>query len=115
MDFEESIKEDFGFLFKEYGFKVLTNDHNDETRDFVIIAYGYGMKFRFIQDRADFFMDVSFAAPSEEWISFYKVLDSLRSNGVISNEYKVSNKRDVIKSYLRKYFKVIEENKNIFK
>ena len=102
MNFESEIKKAFDFIFNEFGFTLSVNDNN-VTKDYLLLAYGQGMKLRFIQDRAALFMDMSFSTPSEKWISFYKVLSVLKDRGLISGSYKISNKLGSVKSKLKNY------------
>ena len=111
MSIEKEVKKSFDFLFQTYDFNIFPNNLDEEMRDYVVLASGRGLKLRFIQDRADFFLDVSSDTTPEKWVGFYEVLGQLKDKGLISDNYKVSNKMNHVKSFLKDYFQVIVENK----
>src|SRR3989338_442998 len=110
MRFEDEIRKEFDFLFKDYGFQFLKNKLSRDVKDFTAFAGGQEMQLMFIKDRADFSLRLGIDQTSEKWLEFYEALNLLKEKGCILPEYKPSNKMNHIKSYLKKNFKIIKSN-----
>lgn len=103
------MKRDFQFLFDEYQFEFV-NSIEEEESEFVTIIQNDEILLRFIFDRADFFLDISKKGNHNEWEEFFNVLDNLYKKKVIKEEIKVVNKKNRIKSLLKKYLPFILRN-----
>ena len=98
-------------VFNEYGFTIDKNNNLDnEVKDFLVIAKGREMRFKFINDRADFFLDISSTESPENWIEFYKILQWLKEKGYIKENSKVSNKMKNIRILLKNHIGMIEKH-----
>lgn len=101
------VRRCFSYLFEKWGFEFvdLENDYDGN----IVIAQSDTLKIRFIRDRADFFLDISCAEESAEWIGFYKIVDQLCVNGKLNIQYKYSNKMGAVSQLLRQYLLKIQE------
>jgi len=91
----------FPFLFEQFGFAFLGTSADDEM---VVIAESGSLRLRFIQDRADFFLDIGSSKTPEKWIGLYDLLDEMKRKGLISESYKYANKISAVSSILKKTF-----------
>lgn len=95
----------FPFLFEEFGFDFLgTSAGNDEM---IAIAESGMLRLRFIQDRADFFLDVGSSKTPDKWIGLYDLLDEMKRKGLISEGYKYANRIGAVSGILRKTFPIL--------
>jgi hypothetical protein len=97
----------FPFLFEQFGFAFLDAAAGDS--EMVVIAQSGLMRLRFIQDRADFFLDVGSSKAPEKWIGLYDVLDEMKRKGLIFEDYKYVNKIGALSGVLRKTFPALRE------
>src|SRR3989338_665956 len=65
-------------IFEKWGFEFVAV--KDTFGGNIVIAQSDKLRIRFIQDRADFFMDIGKIQEPEHWISFYSILDQLRAS-----------------------------------
>ena len=105
--FKEEIRHCFPYLFEKWGFQFI--DVKDDYDGNIAIAQSDNLRIRFIQDRVDFFLDIGNTQGPERWVSFYKILDQLRASGLVTDEYKYSNKMKMISNLLKQYFPVIKK------
>ncbi len=100
-NFTETIRKSFSYLFEKWGFELIeiAEDYNGN----VVVARSEEMKIRFINDRADFFLDVSRRNSRDTWVGFYKILDQLKELGKVDIEYKYSNKIEPVRRLLELY------------
>jgi len=92
----------FPFLFEEFGFAFVNTAVKDS--EMIVIAESGLMRLRFIQDRADFFLDVGSSKTPEKWIGLYDILDEMKQKGLISEGYKYENRIGAVSGNLRKTF-----------
>lgn len=95
----------FPFLFEQFGFAFLGTSADDEM---VVIAESGSLRLRFIQDRADFFLDVGSAKTLEKWVGLYDLLDDMKRKGLISEGYKYVNRIDAVSGILKKTFPALK-------
>src|ERR1041385_6809031 len=98
----EQILEAFPFLFQEFGFEFL--DASAGENEMFVIAQSGSMRLRFIQDRADFFLDVGRSATPDNWRGLYEVLDEMKQKGLIPEEYKYVNRIAAVSGIMKKTF-----------
>lgn len=102
MSFKNNIEHSFHYLFNKWGFEFI-----DLERDYdgnVVVIRSDKLRIRFVNDRADFFLDIGRNEEPEKWIGFYEIIDQLKTNGLVNIEYKHSNKIDVVSRTLDRYF-----------
>ena len=109
MSFQDEIREKFKYLFDDYGFKIDTCNTDKELEEFLVVAVGQRISLKFINDRANFFLDVSFNSKPEHWINFYSLLGKLKEKGCLKENFKPINKIDNVKSYLKKNIDIISK------
>lgn len=107
-DFQKEIKNNFDFLFNLYGFSFVEKDALDEDfKDLIYIVQTKEVRIRFIKDRADFFFDVGSVLEPDKWYGFYKILNWLKTNKHINDEFKPVNKIKNVSKILRQHFELI--------
>lgn len=107
-DFQEEIKNNFDFLFDIYGFSFVEEDAFDEDfKDVIYIAQTKEVRIRFIKDRADFFLDVGSISEPEKWYRSYKILNWLKADKYITDEFKPVNKIKNVSKILRQHCKLV--------
>ncbi len=74
----------------------------------IAIAQSNTMRLRFVQDRADVFLDVSIAKTPEAWIGLYDLLDEMKRKGLIPDGYKYVNRLSTLSAVLRKALPTIQ-------
>ena len=98
----ESIKKNFSFLFDDYGFVV--SDNSDENTDWVVVLILGILRIRFIEDRANLFMDISFTNAPDTWYELVSVLSlvskAMGGSGDIRVKNNVGSLRSVLKEHL---------------
>jgi hypothetical protein len=94
----ELILKAFGFLFQQFGFSFLGTANDDEL---IVVAESDDLRLRFIQDRADFFLDISTVRNPEQWIGLYDLLIEMKKKGRISRDYKCVNRVGALSSVLK--------------
>ncbi len=104
---KENVHHFFSYLFDRWGFKlaVLADDLNGN----VLIAESKRIRIRFINDRADFFLDITRVNEPDSWIGFYEIMDRLASAGVIEKNYKYANKIAPVSRLLHKHLPEVEK------
>jgi hypothetical protein len=105
MAIRDQILNAFPFLFKQFGFAFLETSADDEM---VVIAESGSLRLRFIQDRADFFLDAGSAKTPEKWVSLYDILDEMKRKGLISEDYKYANRIGAVSGILKKTFPALK-------
>ncbi len=98
----DSIKMNFDFLFKDYGF--VFSEKSDERTDWVVVVILGLLRIRFIEDRANIFADISFTYEPDLWYELSSVLLLLKKINSREGEVRVGNNiaslRSVLKSNL---------------
>ena len=107
MSTRDQILRIFPFLFEQFGFAFV--DVSGEEDEVVLIAESGYLRFRFIQDRADFFLDVGNSRNPQKWTGIYDLLDEMKQNALISGDYKYANKAGALSGLLRKNFFAIRD------
>ena len=107
MSIREQTLKAFPFLFHQFGFALL--DAPAEDSEMVVIGQSGSIRLRFIQDRADFFLDVGSSKTPNKWISVYEVLDEMKQKMLITEDYKYANRISALSSILSKTFPALRE------
>lgn len=98
----DSIKKHFSFLFEDYGFVV--SDNADENTDWVVVLILGILRIRFVEDRANIFMDIAFTDSPDTWYEIVSVLSLANKARGDSSEIRVKNNvgslRSVLKTHL---------------
>jgi len=104
--FKDEILQVFPYLFEKLRFEFvdLDNDYGGN----VVVAQSDTMRIRFVDDRADFFLDIGQVADPDRWIEFYKIINTLKAEGRVHSEYKYSNKVRSVSRLLELYFSQIQ-------
>jgi len=105
--FKNTIQQHFRYLFEEWGFEFqdVVNDYQGN----IVIAQSDKLKIRFINDRADFFLDIGGITEMNGWVEFYKIMDMLKTKGYVHTGYKYSNKISTVSQLLNRYFFEIQK------
>ena len=74
----------------------------------MVIAQQGTLRLRFVWDRADFFVDIGSNKEAGKWVELFRVLDELRAQRLLHEEYKHSNKLNVVRSLLRKHIGLLK-------
>jgi hypothetical protein len=107
MSIRSQVLKAFPFLFEQCGFVFIDAPASDN--EMVVVAQSGMIRLRFIQDRADFFLDVGNSKVPDKWIGLYNILDEMKQKGVISDDYKYTNKIGALSAIVRKTFPAIQE------
>lgn len=75
----------------------------------VAIAHSGMIRFRFIQDRADFFIDIGSPKEPNKWVNLYDVLDEMKEAKLIPGDYKYINRIDSLGTLVSKIFAVLQQ------
>lgn len=97
----DSIKKNFDFLFKDYGF-VLSDDP-EENMDWVVVLIFGILRIRFVEDRANMFMDISFTYAPNTWYETISVLSLVNKVKGVSDDIRAKNSIGSLRSVLKKY------------
>jgi hypothetical protein len=106
MSFKNKIEKYFSYLFERWGFEFV--DLEDDYGGNIVVAQSDELKIRFINDRADFFLDISRIEKPDSWIGFYEIIDQLNARGGVNIEYKYANKIGAVSRLLDKCFPEIQ-------
>ncbi len=107
MALRDQVLKAFPFLFDQAGFAFVGSKGGDD--ELIVIAESGNVRLRFIQDRADFFLDVASSKNPERWIGCYDLLDEMKAKGLVCEGYKYSNRIGSVSSLLRKTLPAIRE------
>jgi hypothetical protein len=99
----DSVKKHFNFLFDDYGF-VLSNDPEENTEWVVVLILGV-LQLRFVEDRADIFMDVSFKYTPDAWYELVSVLLLVNKFRGVSEDIRVKNNVGSLRLLLNRYLR----------
>lgn len=108
MSIREQTQRTFYFLFEQFGFAFLDPTDGADS-GMVVVAQSGLIRLRFIQDRADFFLDVGSSKAPEKWIGLYDLLGEMKRKEIISEGYKYANKIGALSGVLRKTFQAVRE------
>jgi hypothetical protein len=97
----DSVKKHFNFLFDDYGF-LLSNDPEENTEWVVVLILGV-LQLRFVEDRADIFMDVSFKYTPDAWYELVSVLLLVNKSRGVSEDIRVKNNVGSLQLLLNRY------------
>lgn len=94
MSFKNKVEKCFSYLFEKWGFEFvdLENDYGGN----IVVAQSDKLRIRFVNDRADFFLDIAQIEKPDEWIGFYEIVDELRARRLVNVEYKYTNKIEAV-------------------
>ena len=84
-------------------------DLADDYKGNVLISESKRMRIQFINDRADFFLDITSVSEPDSWRGFYEILDRLASAGVIEKNYRYANKIGPVSRLLHNHLPEIEK------
>ena len=105
--FEITIRRAYSYLFEKWGFEFV--ETIDDYGGNIAIVQSEKLKIRFINDRADFFLDISGIEQPAIWIGFYRLMDQLKESGKVNIEYRYANKIGVISRLLEQYLSEIQK------
>jgi hypothetical protein len=88
--FESTIHDEFKFLFDVHGFEFIQEEclTDEYPNRGVVVIQNKDIRFRFVKDRADFFLDVALKEAPDEWIDIYNVLPKLKKQNLINSNTK---------------------------
>ena len=107
-EFKKIILKNFDFLFLKGGF-VVENEVEKDLKDFMIIVQKNDIRFRFIQDRADFFIDIGSIKEPNLWYEWHKIFFWLKQHGYLTGDFTAVNKLSVLRKELNKVLPLIEK------
>lgn len=95
----DSIKKNFRFLFEDYGF-VVSNIPDENTDWSVVLILGV-LRIRFVEDRANMFMDIAFTNAPNHWYEIVSVLSLVNKARGVSRDIRVKNNVGSLRSVLK--------------
>lgn len=101
----DSIQNKFNFLFKDYGFTPSENE-TENTDWIVVLTFGI-LRFRFIEDRANLFMDIALISEPDEWHELVSVLSLINKKQELDDNVRVKNNFGNLRTLLIKYLDVL--------
>jgi len=105
----DCIKKNFNFLFEDYGF-ILSDDPEGNT-DWVVVLVHKLFRVRFVKDRANMFVDMSFTYAPNIWYEIILVLSLMnKSQGI--DDIRLKNNVGSLRSMLMKYLNELIDSIN---
>jgi len=101
----DKIKNNFNFLFSEY--KFIPSNIEDENNEWVLVLILGELRLRFIEDRANLFLDIGFVNAPTKWYEAVKVFQLINSMENIQEEVIVQNNIKSNRGLLKKYIKIM--------
>jgi hypothetical protein len=106
--FKDEVRRYFQHFLEGEGFSFI--DLVDDYSGNIVVMKSDNLKIRFVNDRADFFIDIAKMSEPDTWIGFYDLLDSLRDSNKIALEYKHANKIEPVSKLLKGALSAIQEH-----
>lgn len=101
----DSIQNNFNFLFEDYGFTA-SEDETENTDWIVVLTFGF-LRFRFIEDRANLFMDIALISEPNEWHELVSVLSLINKKQGLDDSVRIKNNVGNLRSLLTKYLDIL--------
>ena len=99
----ERIKENFDFMFADYGFSI--SDKTGENTDWAVVLVADLLRIRFVEDRANMFADISFTDNPDAWYEISSVLSLLNESRGLSDDIQVKNNIASLRAVLRRHLR----------
>jgi hypothetical protein len=96
----DRVKENFDFMFKDYGF--VFSDKPDDKTDWVVVLICDFLRIRFVEDRANIFADISFTSDPDVWYEISSVLSLMNKTRGIADEVRTKNSFSSLRSVLKR-------------
>jgi hypothetical protein len=97
----DRISSNFEFLFEVYGFVPSKNE--EENNDWVLVLTFDFIRLRFVEDRADLFLDIGLITEPDVWHELSPVMALINERQGIEDDIRVSNTDKSLKMLLRKH------------
>ena len=101
----DSIQSNFDFLFKDYGF--VPSENEEENTDWVAVLIFDFLRLRFVEDRANLFMDIALTSQPDDWHELVSVLSLINKRQGMDGNIRVKNSVSSLRSLLKEYLDVL--------
>jgi hypothetical protein len=104
--FLKELKQRFAYIFDAESCQIKNDEYPDDP--WVIVAEYDGLRFRFINDRSDFNLDLGLITEPNRWYCLWDILEFVTKDLLLMERPTPKNKISAVHKLLKEYYEKIK-------
>ena len=104
--FLKELRQRFDFIFNAEYCQISNDEYSDDP--WVIVAEYDGLRFRFVNDRSDFDLDLGLITEPNKWYSLWDILEFASKDLPVMERPTPKNKISAVRKLLKEYYEKIK-------